>query len=45
MKPEVMIPLVGHVEELRRQKKIVLEAADEVLGKDGSRRRVPGRAR
>jgi pyruvate,orthophosphate dikinase len=28
-----MIPLVGHVEELRRQKKIVLEAADEVLGK------------
>ena len=31
-----MIPLVGHVEELRRQKKIVLEAAEEVLGKDGS---------
>jgi len=29
-----MIPLVGHVEELRRQKKIVLEAAEEVLGKD-----------
>jgi len=36
VKPEVMIPLVGHVEELRRQKKIVIEAADEVLGKDGS---------
>ncbi|HET9315858.1 MAG TPA: pyruvate, phosphate dikinase [Vicinamibacteria bacterium] len=36
VKPEVMIPLVGHVEELRRQKKIVQEAADEVLGKDGS---------
>jgi pyruvate,orthophosphate dikinase len=36
VKPEVMIPLVGHVEELRRQKKIVQEAAEEVLGKDGS---------
>jgi pyruvate,orthophosphate dikinase len=34
VKPEVMIPLVGHVEELRRQKKIVQEAATEVLGKD-----------
>jgi pyruvate,orthophosphate dikinase len=36
VKPEVMIPLVGHVEELKRQKAIVLEAANEVLGKDGS---------
>jgi len=36
VKPEVMIPLVGHVEELKRQKAIVLEAAHEVLGKDGS---------
>ena len=27
VKPEVMIPLVGHVEELKRQKAIVLEAA------------------
>ena len=36
VKPEVMIPLVGHVEELKRQKKIVLEAAEEVLGKDGA---------
>jgi pyruvate,orthophosphate dikinase len=35
VKPEVMIPLVGHVEELRRQKAFVLEAAREVL-KDGS---------
>jgi pyruvate,orthophosphate dikinase len=35
VKPEVMIPLVGHVEELKRQKAIVLEAAREVL-KDGS---------
>jgi len=34
VKPEIMIPLVGHVEELKRQKKIVLEAADAVLGKD-----------
>jgi pyruvate,orthophosphate dikinase len=36
VKPEVMIPLVGHVEELRRQKQIVLEEARAVLGKDGS---------
>ena len=36
VKPEVMIPLVGHVEELKRQKKIVIEAAEEVLGKGGS---------
>ncbi len=35
VKPEVMIPLVGHVEELRRQKKIVLDTAAEVLGNDG----------
>jgi len=36
VKPEVMIPLVGHVEELKRQKAIVLEAAREVLGASGS---------
>jgi pyruvate,orthophosphate dikinase len=36
VKPEIMIPLVGHVEELKRQKKIVLEEAAVVLGKDGS---------
>jgi pyruvate,orthophosphate dikinase len=36
VKPEVMIPLVGHVEELKRQKAIVLQAAEEVLGKGGS---------
>ena len=36
VKPEVMIPLVGHVEELRRQKAIVQEAAKEVLGDGGS---------
>jgi len=36
VKTEVMIPLVGHVEELRRQKNIVLEEAEKVLGKDGS---------
>jgi pyruvate,orthophosphate dikinase len=33
VKPEVMIPLVGHVDELRRQGAIVREVADEVLGK------------
>jgi pyruvate,orthophosphate dikinase len=37
VKPEIMIPLVGHVEELKRQKKIVLEEAKAVLGKDGSK--------
>jgi pyruvate,orthophosphate dikinase len=36
VKPEVMIPLVGHVEELKRQKAIVLEEATAVLGKSGS---------
>ncbi|HEY7412503.1 MAG TPA: pyruvate, phosphate dikinase [Vicinamibacteria bacterium] len=35
VRPEIMIPLVGHVEELRRQKEIVLEVAREVLGKEG----------
>ncbi len=34
VKPEIMIPLVGHVEELKRQKRIVLEEAEAVLGKD-----------
>lgn len=33
VKPEVMIPLVGHVEELKRQKAIVLQEAAAVLGK------------
>jgi pyruvate,orthophosphate dikinase len=36
VKPEVMIPLVGHVEELRRQKQIVLDTAKEVLGDNPS---------
>jgi pyruvate,orthophosphate dikinase len=35
VKPEIMIPLVGHVEELKRQKQIVLEEAEAVLGRDG----------
>ncbi|MBI5083641.1 MAG: pyruvate, phosphate dikinase [Acidobacteria bacterium] len=33
--PEVMIPLIGGVEELENQKKIVKKIADEVLGKAG----------
>jgi len=33
VKPEIMIPLVGHVNELVAQKKLVLETAAEVLGK------------
>jgi pyruvate,orthophosphate dikinase len=34
VKPEVMIPLVGTVEELKRQKAIVLEEAKAVLGEN-----------
>ena len=33
--PEVMIPLIGGVKELENQKKIVVDAAEEVLGKAG----------
>ncbi len=33
--PEVMIPLVGHVEELRHQAAIVRRVADEVMGRHG----------
>jgi pyruvate,orthophosphate dikinase len=33
--PEVMIPLIGSVEELANQKKIVVQVAEEVLGKAG----------
>ncbi len=40
VKPEVMIPLVGHVEELRRQKAIVLEEAE---GRSLQARRRQGR--
>jgi pyruvate,orthophosphate dikinase len=36
VRPEFMIPLVGYSEELRRQKVICQEVAEEVLGKDGS---------
>jgi pyruvate,orthophosphate dikinase len=35
--PEVMIPLIGSVEELENQKKIVVKVADEVLGKAGKK--------
>jgi pyruvate,orthophosphate dikinase len=31
VRPEIMIPLVGHVEELRRQNKIVFEEAKRIL--------------
>jgi pyruvate,orthophosphate dikinase len=33
--PEVMIPLIGSVQELAHQKEIVVKAAEEVLGKAG----------
>jgi pyruvate, orthophosphate dikinase len=36
--PEVMIPLIGSVEELENQKKIVVRVADEVLGTAGMKR-------
>ena len=29
-KPEIMVPLIGHVDELRHQKAIILEVAEEV---------------
>ena len=35
--PEVMIPLIGGVEEFDNQKKIVVKVAEEVLGKAGLR--------
>ena len=31
--PEVMIPLIGGVQELENQKEIVVKVADEVLGR------------
>ena len=35
--PEVMIPLIGSVEELKNQKDIVVRVADEVFAKTGTR--------
>jgi pyruvate,orthophosphate dikinase len=35
--PEVMIPLVGHVEELRRQAEIVRRVAEETIARTGAR--------
>ena len=35
--PEVMIPLIGSVQELEHQKKIVVKVAEEVLGKAGKK--------
>ena len=43
VKPEVMIPLVGHVEELKRQKAIVLEAAAGGARQGRLGRRLPDR--
>jgi pyruvate,orthophosphate dikinase len=36
--PEVMIPLIGGVKELENQKQIVVQAAEEVLGKAGMKK-------
>ena len=38
--PEVMIPLVGNVEELRNQKAIVVEVADQVLAGTGIKKMI-----
>ncbi len=35
VKPEIMIPLVGHVEELKRHRQFVAETADEVMKERG----------
>ena len=35
--PEIMIPLVGHVNELKRQREIVLKVADEVMAEKGQK--------
>jgi len=35
--PEVMIPLVGHVEELKRQAEIVKRVAEETIARTGAR--------
>jgi pyruvate,orthophosphate dikinase len=37
VKPEIMVPLVGTVEELRRQRKIIDEAAEDVFDQRGQR--------
>ncbi|MBM3735053.1 MAG: pyruvate, phosphate dikinase [Acidobacteria bacterium] len=38
--PEVMIPLIGSVQELAHQKAIVVRVAEEVLGKAGIKKKV-----
>ncbi len=35
--PEIMIPLVAHINELRKQKEIVVKAAEEVMEKTGEK--------
>ena len=35
VKPEVMVPLVGHVNELKMQKDIIVETADKVMKEKG----------
>ncbi len=37
VKPEIMIPLVGHVNELKNQEKIVREVAEKVMDEKGIR--------
>ncbi len=35
VKPEIMVPLVGHVEELRRMRKMIMQVAKQVQEKQG----------
>ncbi len=35
VQPEIMIPLVGHVNELKRMRQLVVAAANEVMGEKG----------
>ncbi len=35
VRPEIMVPLVGHVSELANQKEIIVRVADEVMKKSG----------
>ena len=43
--PEIMIPLVGHVKELRDQKAIVNRVAKQVMKEQGDQDQVSGRHR
>ena len=41
--PEIMIPLVGHVQELALQREVVVDTANKVFAETGTEGRVPRR--